>query len=510
MKFRSTLFAVALTLLVCPPFVLAEADFNYKDPPQGTFVDDWYAVEFGDQKCGHMQSTVTRKADVITSHSDMQISFQRAGITIPMSVVSTAEETLDGKPLSVKNTTRMAAIPMVSEAKIRDGKVTVTTSQFGATQTATYDFPSTAKLPWAVLLEQARYGMEPGTEYTIDTYDPTMSPSKPVKTHVKIGNRRTVDLFGRKVQAVWSEQKLEFGATTLDSQAYLDDNGTPLKLLMPLAGLGIDLVLTKCPKAFALRKGSAPEMFLSSLIPIETALDRPTLQSAKFKLSLKGDKPADFPKIPETDMQTVTPGPGEGVLTVSIRRSDHAALAAAASTATTPDDAEYLKSSAFINHTDQVIRDMAAEAAGAEKKPYPLADRLRQFVSEKIVTKDLNVGFATAGEVARSKEGDCSEHAVLLAALGRACGLPSRVVSGIIYVSRIGSHERVFGFHMWTQFKIAGKWIDFDAAQHQTDCDPTHIALHISPLNDEGLADLSMSLLNLIGRLKVEVLATTP
>ena len=41
---------------------------------------------------------------------------------------------------------------------------------------------------------------------------------------------------------------------------------------------------------------------------------------------------------------------------------------------------------------------------------------------------------ATAAEVARSREGDCTEHAVLLAALARARGIPARVAMGLVYV----------------------------------------------------------------------------
>ena len=38
--------------------------------------------------------------------------------------------------------------------------------------------------------------------------------------------------------------------------------------------------------------------------------------------------------------------------------------------------------------------------------------------------KDLSVGFATAADVARTAQGDCTEHAVLLAALLRASDIP--------------------------------------------------------------------------------------
>ena len=47
---------------------------------------------------------------------------------------------------------------------------------------------------------------------------------------------------------------------------------------------------------------------------------------------------------------------------------------------------------------------------------------------------------------------------------------------------------------------------DIDAAMRQTDCDPTHIALALMPLNDEGVMDSVLPLLPLLGQLRIEVL----
>jgi hypothetical protein len=120
------------------------------------------------------------------------------------------------------------------------------------------------------------------------------------------------------------------------------------------------------------------------------------------------------------------------------------------------------------------------------------------------------VGFATASEVCRNKEGDCSEHAVLLAALGRACGIPTRVVTGLVYVPIFGGDADIFGFHMWTQFRIGDSWVDFDAAQHESDCNPTHIAFSTSSLAGAGLGQISINLVHLIGNLELDIVRIEP
>ena len=64
--------------------------------------------------------------------------------------------------------------------------------------------------------------------------------------------------------------------------------------------------------------------------------------------------------------------------------------------------------------------------------------------------KDFSQAFASAAEVVDTHEGDCTEHAVLLAALCRARGIPARVAIGLVYMP--ATHE--FGYHMWTEVYI--------------------------------------------------------
>ena len=64
------------------------------------------------------------------------------------------------------------------------------------------------------------------------------------------------------------------------------------------------------------------------------------------------------------------------------------------------------------------------------------ARKLRAAVKAHIRTFDLATGFASASETARRRAGDCSEHAVLLAAVLRADGIPSRLCSGVVYTEK--------------------------------------------------------------------------
>ena len=95
---------------------------------------------------------------------------------------------------------------------------------------------------------------------------------------------------------------------------------------------------------------------------------------------------------------------------------------------------------------------------------------------------------------------------MLLAALGRIKGLPSRVAAGVAYVPLFGKQEDIFGYHMWTQFHINGEWIDVDAALRETVCSPARIVFAISSLKNAGLADLSLPLITKIGAIDIDIL----
>lgn len=139
-----------------------------------------------------------------------------------------------------------------------------------------------------------------------------------------------------------------------------------------------------------------------------------------------------------------------------------------------------------------------------------LAERMRRHVHGHINRKSLDVGFATASEVARTREGDCTEHAVLLAAMLRAAGIPSRVVSGLIYVDEFVGQKGVFGFHMWTQALLPGPdgegvWVDLDATLDRLPRDATHIGVAVSTLEGSERVNTMAAVAPLLGALSIEV-----
>lgn len=160
------------------------------------------------------------------------------------------------------------------------------------------------------------------------------------------------------------------------------------------------------------------------------------------------------------------------------------------------------EASALVQSNDPRIQQMAREAAEGENDPARLATRLEKYVCDAVTEKNFSQAFSSAAEVAKTRAGDCTEHAVLLAALARALQIPSRLAVGLIYVAR----EQAFGFHMWTEVYVAGRWRGLDGTLGKGYVTAAHIKLLDTTLaGDFPYADF-LPVAQAFGRIKIDVL----
>lgn len=483
------------------------------DPPQGVFSDEWYVLMLDGSKAGHMHSTMERVQgsgeDIIRSEIQMSISMGRDDVQLTVTSTQMTEETLSGEPRRFEQRMQLGRIPVTTRGTIRDGQVRVTKAQFGLPTTRTYGLPEGAMMSWAAYREQLKRGLEPGLKYELSVYEPSLAPDRLVPTTFEVFEPEELDLFGRKVTAYRTKQtariRTMLGETPIDTITWMTDAGTAVKMQMSMPMVDMPFEVIAATKAVALAPDEPTELMVQTLIEAGRKLDPDSAKSITYRLITKG---AETPlTLPETAMQKIVENRSGAITLKLTRRSARMdnPEGEAARSATKPhggDDSAtqkaeelepYLEPSADVNFDDPVVAELARKAAGDEKDPWKLTERLCRFVHEYVETKNLSIGFATASEVARSKEGDCTEHGVLLAALGRAVGIPSRIVTGIVYTDVFAGKRDVFVGHLWTQFWIDGEWVDVDAAFGQTDVDPTHIALGFSAAGDSGIADMVTS-----------------
>jgi len=513
MKFRTyvavhtALFVLTAPILLRSPVVRADDSapkIDYTNPPQGVFADDWMRIELeGIGKVGYAHSEFSRQDDQIHSSTLLSIQLARAGQNVKIGVLQSAVETLAGAPESFSHQMDMSVAKMSVEGRIENGKVTVTSNQLGQSMTDVHDYPEGAVMSWGALLRQHKEGYKPGTTYTIKTYDPATAVNAALDLTVNIVGPEKISIDGKETDAILTKQimKLPQFPDGVQTKAWLDAEGNVLRTNVQMAGM--NMVMTRTTRTDALGQFDPPEFFMPTTIAIKQRIDRDAVKRIEYVIRSKNPN-IQLPDIPYTSMQKSKRNE-DGSLFVRVQRLDRNRVEHEGGLSRTQGFEQYLTANNMINSDDPAVREMAAEAAGHALEPYEICDRLRKYVSKNISAKNLNIGFATASEVCRNREGDCSEHAVLLAALGRAAGMPSRVVTGIVYVPVFGGRDDIFGFHMWTQFYIGEKWVDFDAALEQSDVDPTHIAFSVDSLDHGSLGQVAFPLVNVIGNLDLTI-----
>jgi hypothetical protein len=294
---------------------------------------------------------------------------------------------------------------------------------------------------------------------------------------VSIKDKKEVDLLGRVVKLTEVVTTMNMpGAGNVVTTSYVDDEMRTLKSVVPMAGLLIEMV--DCPKEFALGNNDVLDlidrMFVKSPEPIKNLHG-----IAAITYTLNPGKAADF-TIPTTDNQKAT-RTAEGKVILEVRPVAAPVGGEFPYQGNDPALLEAIEPTRFLQSDNRQIIALARKAVGDAKDAAEAVRRIEAFVAEYIDDKSLSVGYASAAEVVESRQGDCSEFAVLTAALCRAVGIPSQVVVGVAYVDEFGGQQG-FGGHAWAQTWIGGKWVGLDAAFKSSGrggYDAGHIALAV-------------------------------
>ena len=483
---------------------VARADsIDPNQPPQGRFSDEWGEVYMSGAKVGYSHSTMAREGNLIHTGTTVVMEIARERQKLALRTEERTTETLAGVPLSFESTMDMSMMKTALRGTVKDGKVTIVQAQFGMEQTQTFDYPPGALMTWGSFRESLLRGFRPGTEYVLSIYAPQLRLDDAVTATTTVGKAEEFEHRNKRLRGQRVTVVMESPMGSMELISWMDQEGRSLKALLPVPGLG-NLELITADQATALAEFVPPEVFLTTVIEAKRKIDPKSAHWIKYRIIARNGE-VDLGELPATDMQTLGERT-ERSAEVVVTRQTHRVVGGDGGPKPHAELAEYLDGNLMINVEDPNLVELAKRAADGEAEPFALGDKLRRFVTDYVTTKSLSVGFATASEVSRTKEGDCSEHAVLLAALGRLNRLPARLVVGVVYLPRLGGRQGVFGYHMWTQFFIDGRWIDFDAALRESECSPSRIAFATSSLKNTGLADLSLPLLSKIGGIDIEIL----
>jgi hypothetical protein len=453
---------------------------------------EYFAVFMEGKKVGHATQSRAVADGKVTTTEKVSITISRVDVPVSINMTETSIETTTGRPLGFQVVQDLSIMTMKVSGKVnKQGTVNMTVTSMAGEQKSTFEWPSGAVMAEGLRLMTLKKGLKEGLKYTAKVFSPGILQALDAQIH--IGPKQNVDLLGRvvaltEVKTIYSMA----GAGEIVSTGYVDADLRTQKIIMPIAGMQIEMVA--CAKEFALGQKDVFEvidkLFLSSPRPLD---DIGSAKSIVYHLS--PTKETDL-LIPSTDNQSVRPGK-DGAVIVTVKPIDAPAGARFPYRGRDKAILEATRPNRFLQSDHKQIIDLARRAVGGTKDAAEAVRKIESFVAEYIENKNLSVGYASAAEVAASRQGDCSEHAVLVAAMCRAVGIPAQVVVGVAYVKDFAGLQDRFGGHAWVQAYVGGKWVGLDAAFKSAGLDgygPGHIVLAVGSGEPAGFFNLVTTL----------------
>lgn len=430
-------------------------------------------------------------------HNYLRTRMMRAGQPVEQTLAFTTWETAAGK--LVRFDSKMTAGPgeVVATGEVRGDELAIEMNTLGKTEAST--------IPW-----KAEWGgffapdqslrsspMQPGETRTVTALLPLVNA--PGETRLTAIDYETVKLPAGEARLLRIESVMHLAGQAIETTLWVDEQGETQKSLV--ASLGQEVFRTT--KEDALRQPAAAagfDLLVASTVPLVAPLENaPHTKRVVYRAHMKSGKLGDVfanclsQRVKAIDDQTAE------ITVIAIRPDQPAKLDA---TIAPPNDDDRQPNS-LIQSDDPAVIALAKQIAPGEADAWKLACALEKHVDETIEKKNFTQAFATAAEVARSLEGDCTEHAVLLAALCRARGLPARVAFGLVYYPP----QQGFAYHMWNEVWINDRWVPLDATLGLGGIGGDHLKLDDSSLAGASAYTAMLPVIQVFGRLELEVVS---
>jgi hypothetical protein len=431
--------------------------------------DEWFTVERDGQKVGHAHRVTSRTPNGgQVFYEDMVMAL--AMLDTPQTLRTALMAETDGQYALRRFRFTLASPATVFTASgTTDGKrLAVTYGPQGHTADLAVPLSEPIYLPSTLRPRLLAGDLTPGTSYTVPVFNPVTLHNEPLTATIEAHD--SVATPEGSVEAIRVSEEHQ----GLRARVWLTKDGAVLR---EEGSLGFTLSRTSREQAMAAGSATAPvDLVTAARIPLDGHLEG-ARDLGQLTLRVRGGGVASIPTDPPR--QRIT----GNVLRID-REESPASFPLAAAREGVP---AFAIPSPFIESDDPAIVATARKVAGTDEDAVAVARRLLDWVNEHLV-KEPSVTVPSARDVLAARRGDCNEHAVLLAALARAAGIPARVVAGAVFM------EDAFYYHAWTELWL-GRWVSADAVMRQMPVDATHVKLV------DGGPERHLALASVVGRL---------
>lgn len=457
----------------------------------------WYVVEMQGSKVGFRCQTVcelqfpNERLRQIESIDELVI--KRLGQETKQQIRAVALETLDGQVRSLEYEVQLGQTPQKTRASVQGDQLVLIRDEGGKPTTTTLPWSSDIRGYFAVQQSLQEKPMQPGEQRQLTAILPLLDHI--ATTTLVAGEYETI------AEAADSEQLLKITETltlpdgnTMQGTLWVDESGEVQKQAQE------PLVVRLATREEALGAGDteAIDLVADVLVPVDRPIPFHSMQRRiVYEVTLADGDPAKlFPASPAQQVESIDDHTAR--ITVLSVSPD---LAPGDKTPPTPADSA---PSMWIESDHPAIVRFATKAATAPRTTWLKAKAIEDFVFGFVTEKGYSQAFSSAAEVLALREGDCTEHAVLLAALCRAKEIPCRVAMGLVYVP----DRQAFAYHMWNEAWIDDQWIPLDATQGRGGVASDHLKLAHSSLDGPASYASFLPVLQVLGRLEIKIVET--
>ncbi|MBV5338317.1 MAG: transglutaminase domain-containing protein [Deltaproteobacteria bacterium] len=470
------LFTAAI-LVLCSTLAALAAPFGKIDTPP--LSERWFGIYVNSERVGFYRQRIDKTDDGyrIDGNGSVRIKVMSFSKEASMRETYLVSKNLSLRSFDVEQTINNSASHL--SGKVSGSAILIKGEANGRTTSKTIRFKGDVYPGPTLNLYPLMHGVTAGKSYKINAFDPEELKIKEIQITVLGEDKTTEGLPALKLR----NTLYPFA----NNDIWVDGEGNTLE-----ESVREGLVTTRVeqPKAlgafisdWALAKKDLIYDF--SLVRVQPPIKDPE-KLAGLAVEISGWKDA-LPLLQGREQQIEKIG-NERILfkTCSLARTSPG------SAAEKPAVAELKPADKIESDAVEILSQAKTLAAGANDQE-KVAKVLVSWTAEWL--KDSIDDGGSALESFKSKSGNCQTHARLYTALARAAGIPTRFVSGLVYLKGKG-----FLYHSWAESFIGDHWVSVDPTYNQFPADPTHLKLLEGHL-PEDLAPI----VAIIGRISITV-----
>jgi hypothetical protein len=438
-------------------------------PKQGA-PQEYFSLFVNGKKIGYSTESRFVEPDKVITIMNEFTKLHRVGATVKTETYKKHIESPDGEPIAFEHIEKTDSqfwffhdrkSKKIEGSKKEDGSFEATKTSSGKTKQFEIEWPDDLLLSEGVRLLIKKTNLKEGEKFSAkEVFD--YDPFEVIDEDGKIGQTKDVSVLQNTMpltEIFITANSTSYGQIPM--VAYVDGDFNIKKTIVTIGGLTLESI--SCSRETALSKIEKVDTTSIAVIQCPVRLNNPE-KAKQIRYYLVPINNIEI-EIPSSDNQSVQTSEDGGIF-VTVHPAKAADGISFPYTGDDKDAQEALKPTEILQCDDEKIIVLAGKAVGKTNDAAKAARKIEAFVNNYMRPSGSST-FASAVEVAKEREGDCTEYAVLTAALCRATGIPARVVVGYVYCDYFDGKWNVFVPHAWTEAYIGDKWIGLDATKNR-------------------------------------------